>query len=123
MDIYKNLPSDIIHQIIEYTGKLKRRNGKYMNQIDKEKYKYEYKINPYSQIQTPDFETGKKYFIQFFYQTGSDIDCLDCIGRFIRRKNNRVYFDKFRLQAYDESYSQTTYLRLDMNQVYFYKIK
>ena len=92
-----------------------------MNQIDKEKYKY--KINPYSQLKTPEFEIGKKYFIIFYYQTGSDSDCLDCIGRFIRRKNNRVYFDKFRLQTYDDSYNQTTYLRLDIGQVLFYKIR
>ena len=35
------LPLEIIHHILEYTGKIKYRNGKYMNQIatDDDRYK------------------------------------------------------------------------------------
>ena len=34
------LPLDIIHRILEYDGRIKYRNGKYMNQICKDDYRY-----------------------------------------------------------------------------------
>jgi len=43
-----HLPQDIIHYILSYNGKIKYRNGKYMNQICKEdkRYKLLLKIPP-----------------------------------------------------------------------------
>ena len=35
------LPLDIIHCILEYAGRIKYRNGKYMNQIAQDDYRYE----------------------------------------------------------------------------------
>ena len=57
------LPLEIIHHILEYTGKIKYRNGKYMNQIatDDDRYKI---------LQTiPQLEPHKN---QFWYMTISN---------------------------------------------------
>jgi len=38
--IFRETPLDIVIQIVEYTGKIKYRNNKFMNQIDKDDERY-----------------------------------------------------------------------------------
>ena len=38
--IFKNTPIDIVIQILEYSGKIKYRYGKFMNQIQKNDIRY-----------------------------------------------------------------------------------
>jgi hypothetical protein len=49
---YALLPTDIIHHIIEFDGKIKYRNGKYINQIPKndERYSMLHNIKQYETI-------------------------------------------------------------------------
>lgn len=39
-DLWKNIPYDIIDVILEYDGRIKKRNGIYMNQLLKNDYRY-----------------------------------------------------------------------------------
>jgi hypothetical protein len=119
MEIYKTLPSDIIYHIIEYTGKIKWRNGKYINCILNIE-NYAYIMDSYIKSMNTHFIPGSKYLIRLFSQIGFHEN--HCIGQYIGRQGDRLYFTKFRLQINDESYNVTTYFT-PLNKLLCYKIK
>ena len=53
------LPLEIVHRILEYDGRIKPRNGKYMNQIAQDDIRYE------MLKQIPQIEPYKHLFINF----------------------------------------------------------
>ena len=75
MIIFQNLPKELIHIILSYDGKIKYRNGKYINQILREDERYHiFKIIPKPRFWLVDggFEclinfTGKYTFIIYYY--------------------------------------------------------
>jgi len=55
MSIMNRFPQEIVHHILEYDGRIKYRNGKYMNQIDPDDDRYKMlqqmpQIQPYPHI-------------------------------------------------------------------------
>lgn len=75
-----HLPLEIIHHILDYTGKIKYRHGKYMNRIDPEDERYRI-LQTMPQI--------KPYKHHFWYMTITD-------------KRNKIYCEKHIYSAYME---------------------
>lgn len=50
--IYKNTPLDLVIKILEYNGSIKFRNGKFIDQINKDDYRYKilHNISPIEPI-------------------------------------------------------------------------
>jgi len=60
------LPVEIIHRILEYDGRIKYRNGKYMNQIDPDDYRY-HLLRKIPVFQRDDWYTGNFYVYRIHY--------------------------------------------------------
>ena len=45
-DIWATLPKELVNKILEYTGKIKRRNGVYINQLDMIEYESKIQLLP-----------------------------------------------------------------------------
>jgi hypothetical protein len=60
------LPSEIVHRILEYDGRIKYRNGKYMNQIDPDDYRY-HLLRKIPVFQRDDWYTGNFYVYRIHY--------------------------------------------------------
>ena len=75
MSIFQNLPNELIHIILLYDGKIKYRNGKYINQIlqdDKRYHIFETIPKAYIHLVNGGFDclikfTGKYTFIISYY--------------------------------------------------------
>jgi hypothetical protein len=75
MSVFQNLPKELIHIILLYDGKIKYRNGKYINQILRDDKRYHiFKTIPKANLYLVDggFEclirfTGKYTFIITYY--------------------------------------------------------
>jgi len=60
------LPVEIVHRILEYDGRIKYRNGKYMNQFCKDDYRY-HLLRKIPVFQRDDWYTGNFYVYRIHY--------------------------------------------------------
>jgi hypothetical protein len=61
MDIFRNLPTEMLIHVLAFDGQIKYRNGKYMNQISKEDERYDILSTiPYKQ-ESIDFQEHMQY--------------------------------------------------------------
>lgn len=77
MEIYKHLPMCLLHRILEYTGIMKNRNGKYMTQIiDYDKYNKIKKVMQIKYKTTKEMITINNYFYSDIFFTKNSIGII-----------------------------------------------
>ena len=129
--MFEKLPQEIVDKILEYTGKIKLRNGRYMNQISKTDTRYDLlKTIPtkiYNQIFKAYFSfvptvTVKTYYVYinfskfsmlFYYETGEDDNIVKFISDFNIRKVN--------FNSAERIYKSDYYYTADNHFIYFFK--
>ena len=118
--LFSYLPTDVVHHILKYTGKIKYRNGKYMNQIVTDDNRY--KILQTIPIIQPDnsiwymmlvsCKTNKIYCRKHIFKYGNWQ--LPILTPMIENAKEPILF---------ESYSDTNVVRYYYyNQGFYYKI-
>jgi hypothetical protein len=69
---FSKLPSDLINMILDYTGKVIYRYGKYMNRLDKNDYRYDM----IKKIRRPIWIGNSKYIIKYIIWDSFEIKYL-----------------------------------------------
>jgi len=60
------LPTELVHRILEYDGRIKYRHGKYMNQIAQDDYRY-HLLRKISVFQRDELYSGNLYVYRMNY--------------------------------------------------------
>ena len=76
------LPLEIVHRILEYDGRIKYRNGKYMNQIAQDDVRYK------MLKQIPQIQTWENLFNMYMSIYSSDKQC--CFEKFESNRSSEI---------------------------------
>ena len=92
------LPLEIVHRILEYDGRIKYRNGKYMNQIAQDDDRYKMLLT------VPKIETCYNHYL-----------CMTITGN-----GNKIYYEKNVSPVYIETITIDTYSNTRYVQYIYY---
>jgi hypothetical protein len=69
-DLWKQLPNDILNQVIKYDNKIKNRNGMYINQISKDEERYKILLGiPKKKIEIQTYGWNRSYKVIVNFKT------------------------------------------------------
>jgi len=69
-ELWKQLPNDILNQVIKYDNKIKKRNGMYMNQISEDDERYKILLGiPKKKIEIQEYGWNRSYKVIVNFKT------------------------------------------------------
>ena len=107
MDIFKNLPFELVNKCISYTGKISYRNGKYINRIDE----FDERYNLLYELREPTF-----------WENHSTHCIMVELSRIYLKYNINKSRDLKTLNILNKRTKKQTYYVLDMNNYWHKKV-